>query len=308
MNCETAKQYLLLMNYSELSFDEEEALEQHLGACPECQAERERLEKFEDILAHGESEMPAGLLSRCRRDLATRIQEEERPARRFAPGRLWRDWVINTPIWLRPLGAVAMLALGFMGARMIPQSQTLTKLADAAGVAEPGPVFTRVRLVNPDESGQVRVMLEETRQRELTGSLNDDHIRRLLLAAAADPADPGLRVETMDLLKSQCSNDDVKRALLNALRTDTNSGVRLKALEGLKPYAKEEETRNVLAEVLLKDDNPGVRTQAIDLLIQSKEPEVVGVLQELLRREDNSYVRSRSQRALTEMKASMGTF
>ena len=64
----------------------------------------------------------------------------------------------------------------------------------------------------------------------------------------------------------------------------------------------------MLATVLLNDDNPGVRTQAIDLLVQSKEPDVAGVLQELVRREDNNYVRSRSQRALNEMKASVGTF
>ena len=69
MNCETAKQFLLLLNYSELSLEEEDALEQHLSTCAECQAERVRLEKFEDVLAHGEPDMPAGLLARCRRDL-----------------------------------------------------------------------------------------------------------------------------------------------------------------------------------------------------------------------------------------------
>lgn len=308
MNCEMARQYLLLLNYAEISCDEEEALEQHLSVCAPCQAERAKLEQFEDLLAHGEGEMPAGLLARCRRDLAGKIEQESRPASRFSPGRLWRDWVVNTPMWLRPIGAVAMLAVGFMGARMIPQSPALTRLATVAGVSEPAPVFSRVRLVNPDESGRVRVMFEETRQRELTGQLDDENIRRLLLAAASDPADPGLRVETMDLLKNQCENDDVRRALLHALRTDTNSGVRLKALEGLKPYTKDDDVRKVIAQAVLNDDNPGVRTTAIDLLIQSKEPEVVGVLQELLRNENNSYVRSRSQRALSEMKASMGTF
>jgi HEAT repeat protein len=154
----------------------------------------------------------------------------------------------------------------------------------------------------------VKLLLEETRQRELSGQLGDGEIRRLLLAAAADPADPGLRVESIDLLKSQSSDDEVRKALLNALRGDPNCGVRLKAIEGLRAYAKDPETRRVLAAVLLNDDNPGVRTQAIDLLVQSKEPDVAGVLQELVRREGNNYVRSRSQRALSEMKASVGTF
>ena len=131
--------------------------------------------------------------------------------------------------------------------------------------------------------------------------MNDD--RNPLVASVLAGA-----VESMELLKNQGQQDDVKAALLNALRADTNSGVRLKALEGLKPYSREPEVRAVLAQVLLNDDNPGVRTQAIDLMIQSNEPEVAGILQELLRREENSYVRSRSQRALAEMKASVGTF
>jgi HEAT repeat protein len=199
-----------------------------------------------------------------------------------------------------------MLAVGFFGAQMVPGD---TPALGRMGVAQDAaPVVSRVRLVNSNESGGVRVQYEEVRQRELSGALQDEQIRRLLLAAAVDPSDPGLRVESIDLLKKHCSDDEVRRALLNALRTDSNSGVRLKALEGLKPYARDPETRKVLAQVLLVDDNPGVRTQAIDMLVQNKEPEIAGVLQELLRNEQNSYVRSRSQKALSEMKASVGTF
>jgi HEAT repeat protein len=142
----------------------------------------------------------------------------------------------------------------------------------------------------------------------MSGSLDDDRIRQLLLSAAADPADPGLRVESIDLLKRDPADQEVRRALLNALRTDTNSGVRLKALEGLKAFAQDPETRKAIAQVLLTDDNPGVRIQAIDLLVENKQPEIAGVLQELLRREENSYVRDRSLKALGEMKASQGTF
>ena len=210
-------------------------------------------------------------------------------------------------MWLRPVGAVAMLAIGFFGARIVPTPPMFSPGANLISSEQPI-VATRVRLVNPDQSGGVKLLLEETRQREMSGELADSEIRRLLLTAASDPADPGLRVESIDLLKAHSSDDEVRRALLNALRGDPNSGVRLKAIEGLRAFARDPETRRVLAAVLLNDDNPGVRTQAIDLLVQSKEPDVAGVLQELVRREDNNYVRSRSQRALNEMKASVGTF
>lgn len=303
--CEKMREQMVLFLYGEISFDEEEQMEAHLAECAECRAERERLEGFERLMEEGEAEVPAGLLARCRRDLAAAIEEETKGRQRFSLGDLWRKWVVNPPMWLRPVGAVMMLAVGFLGARMVPSdSMALQKI----GMSQPPATVARVRLVNTEESGRVRVAYDEMREREVSGDVGDEHIRRLLLAAAADPADAGLRVESIDILKRKCSDNEVRQALINALRGDSNSGVRLKALEGLRMFAHEPETRKVLAQVLLTDDNPGVRTQAIDLLLQTKTPEVAGVLQEVLRKEDNSYVRSRSQKALADMKASVGTF
>ncbi len=306
MTCQEAKDYLVLAEYSELTFEEEESLEKHLVECGECRVERARLQKFGRLLHQREVEVPAGLLARSRRELAVAL-EAERKMERKPWHAFWRRWVVHPPMWMRPVGALAMLAVGFFGARVLPSRQALGPVSSLVS-AEPSPVVTRVRFVNPGADGRVRLMLEETRQRDLSGELDDEEIRRLLLSAAVDPADPGLRVESIDLLKAHSSDDEVRKALLDALRGDPNSGVRLKAIEGLRPYARDPETRRVLAAVLLHDDNPGVRTQAIDLLVQSKEPDVAGVLQELIRREDNNYVRSRSQKALNEMKASVGTF
>jgi hypothetical protein len=150
--------------------------------------------------------------------------------------------------------------------------------------------------------------MDETRQRILSGSLEDLAIQRLLLAAASDAADPGLRVESMALLKSGADSSEIRRVLLQALRQDPNAGVRLKAIEGLKAFSAAPDVRKVLAEVLLADENSGVRTQAIDLLVQHKEAGMAGVLQEALYRESNDYVRLRCQKALREMNASVGTF
>ena len=170
------------------------------------------------------------------------------------------------------------------------------------------PLASRVRYVEPQPSGQVQIVIDETRQRVLSGDMQDEDIRRLLLAAARESADPGLRVEMMDLLKSQPQTDDVRRALLHALQHDPNSGVRLKALEALRSSAPDSEMRRVLSHVLLTDDNPGIRTQAVDLLVQNREPSLAGVLQELMTREDNNYVRLKCQKVLHEMNASVETF
>jgi HEAT repeat protein len=197
---------------------------------------------------------------------------------------------------------VALVALGFFGARLVPaDSNPLTH-------SSLEPVASRIRYVEPNASGRVQIVVEETSQRTLSGMMGDENIQRLLISATRNSADPGVRVESMDLLKGNGASADVRQALIHALQNDTNPGVRLKALEGLRASANDAETRKALAHSLLTDDNPSIRTQAIDLLVQKKEPAMVGVLQEVMRKEDNDYVRLRCRKVLHDMKASVDTF
>lgn len=306
MNCKDVRDLIPLYLYGELSFDEEELLERHLATCAACGAERARCEKLASLLAQGEAGVSAELLARCRRDLASALEKER--GRRGAVAALrgiWSRWVVSPPLWLRPAGALAMLALGFFGARLAPEDSVL--LGPLARTSPP-PVVGKVRLVDATERGEVRVQYEEIRPRELRGSFQDERIRRLLLAAANDPSDPGLRVESIDLLKGRTADAEVRQALLNALRTDENAGVRLKALEALRPYAQDPETRKALAQILLADRHAGVRIAAVEMLADIKEPDVAGALQQLLHREEDHYIRQRTLKALAEMKASYGTF
>lgn len=166
----------------------------------------------------------------------------------------------------------------------------------------------QVRYLEPTAPGSVRVGVDETRQRVFSGKMDDAAIQQLLLAAARDPVDPALRLDSVDILSTQEGSDEVRRALLHAVQYDPNAGVRLKAIEGLKPYAANPETRSVLSKVLLSDDNVGVRAQAIDLLVQHKEMALIGTLQRLMEREPNDYIRQRSQKALQAMNASVEPF
>ena len=100
-----------------------------------------------------------------------------------------------------------------------------------------------MRYVEPASGGRVQIVLDETRQRMVEGRLDDRQIRSLLLAAAKDPSDPGLRAETVNILNANAQSADVRDALVYALRHDQNAGVRLKAMEGLKPFAREPEVR-----------------------------------------------------------------
>lgn len=310
MNCEEIRDSLSLYLYGELSFDEEDRLEGHLGMCEACAEALAHERLLHDAMDVSEVPVSASFLHQCRRQL-----HDATVAASPKPGllRRWADLVgfqIHLPTAAQPVGALALIAMGFFGARLIPQNAGGT--VNSASLTEP--IASRVRYVEPESSGKIHIVVEETREKNLTGVITDGDIRRLLLTAATDPVNPGLRVESMDLLKTDLlktgpESRDIRNALLSSLQHDPNAGVRLKALEGLKESAGDPEVRQVLSRVLLTDKNPGVRSQVVDLLIrQKREMDMVGVLQELLHKEDNGYVRMRCEKALHEMKASEGTF
>jgi hypothetical protein len=308
MKCEDAGKLIPLFTYGELSFDEEEHLELHLDDCSACRAEVKRFKAIQSALDDQESDVSSPLLVQCRRNLRASIAGMGDVPRRSGIAS-WFDRFIPHVHFGAPaqsIGAVALIALGFFGAKMLPGDRSPLQSMSVAG-----PVYERVRDVEPNAaSGKVQIVVEQVSRRTLSGGMTDEPIRRLLLAAARQSNDPGVRVESLDLLKNDCSQMDVRDALLEALQHDSNPGVRLKALEALRSNASDEEVRKVLARVLLTDDNDGVRTQAIDLLTakSNKEPALIGILQQLMVKEDNSYVRSRCQRALHDMKASAETF
>jgi anti-sigma-K factor RskA len=304
MTCENARKELILFVYGELSFDQEEALEQHLEGCAACRAELGGLRAMLAAADCAEASPPPELLAQCRRDLKYRLLDEAR-SNVSAPEGLWKRlaaWLPAPGVWLKPAGALALVALGFLAARFT------APVGESARPAQVEPVAMRVRSIEPADGGSVRLVVEETRQRVLKGRLEENAIQQFLIAAAKDPADPGLRVESVGLLTRRGDSPDVRRVLLTALQYDPNPGVRLKAIQGLRPYLSDPETRMALARALLFDDNPGVRTQAIDLLAEKKTPDVAGVFQEVLKREENNYVRLRTQKALREMNASLETF
>ena len=307
MKCEEAQERMPLLLYGELSFEEEERLETHIDECAGCRDALAREKALFEAIDGAQMVPSQALLDQCRAELRGRIAQVE-PEQAGFWDKLREGFSIHfhfAPGWAQAAGAVALLLVGFVTARVTPGS--MPGPFRAAGVVGE-PVTSRVRYVEPVASGRVQIVVDETRQRVLSGNVEDQAIQRLLLTAAKDPSDAGLRVESVDLLKNRPQSAEVRTALLYALEHDPNAGVRLKALDGLKEFASDPETRRVLTQVLLKDDNPGVRTQVIDLLIQHRSDAMVGVLQELMNKEDNDYIRMRCQKVLSEMNASVETY
>ncbi len=305
MTCDEVRRSIPLIQYSEISFDDEEAVHSHVAVCAGCRAEWGRERSLHALLDERELGVSPFLLRRSRDELMKAIAAEQSRRSWWSDVASAFSHLSLVPAFAKPMGAVALIALGFFGARVIPiGSQSGMNSASLID-----PANARVRYVEPGPQGEVQLVVDETRQRVVSGRVDDSSIRNLLLAAAKDPSDPGLRVESVNILKSRSEEDVVRTALVYALEHDPNAGVRLKALEGLKPYAGQPEVRKALSQVLLTDENPGLRAQAIDLLTQNAiEDQVVGVLQESMHKEENGYVRLRCEKALRRMKASVETY
>lgn len=308
MTCDSVGKLIPLYFYGELSADEEDRFEQHLESCAACTSEIEHHRALVAALDSRQVSVPPHLLDDCRGDLMAAIQggaPRALPTLKKGPWTLFLEAMGatfgNLGRFRQPVGALALVALGFGAARFTGTS------TPTIPVNPSDDVFATVRSVRSAPSGQVQIAFDETRRRTLSGRPEDQAIQKLLLAAAHEE-NAAVRVESMDLLKERTGSSEVRDALLNAVAHDPNDGVRLKALEGLKPLASDAQVRKTLSQVLLADTNPAVRMQVVDLLVAHRDDSIVGVLQGVVKREDNNYVRQKLEKALKEMNASVGTF
>jgi len=317
MSCDSISKLIPFYYYGELSPDEEDRVEEHAHACAGCGREMERQRTLAAALDRRSLEPSPFLLEDCRADLMAAIQGGA-PRLEKSSKSAWKLFLEAMGASLtgldrlrRPIGALALIAVGFLAARMttgltggLPMGSALP--ATSASFV-PEEALSTVRSVRPDPSGHVEIAFDETRRRVVSGRMDDSNIQRLLLAAAhGDNA--AVRVESMDLLRARVGSTEVRDALLNAVVQDANPGVRLKALEGLKPLVGDAEVRKTLARVLLSDDNDAIRMQAVDLLVSRRDESTVGVLQDLVQKENNNGVRLKVAKALKDMNASIGTF
>jgi len=311
MTCDSVLQAIPLYFYGELSPADEDRVEEHLHTCADCAREMQRQRTLAATLDRTRVELPIALLDDCRADLMAAIQggaPRAVPSSGPSPWKLFLDALAHSFSGLgrfqQPVGAAALLAIGFFAARFTGIG---TGALQQASIEPSDQIVHTIRSVQPDSSGHVQIAFDETRRRTVSGRMDDSNIQSLLLAAARGE-NPAVRVESVDLLKNRPASSEVRSALLNVVAHDPNPGVRLKAVEGLKPLAGDADVRKVLAQVLLADDNPAIRMQVVDLLVERHDDDIVGVLQDLMQKEDNSYVRLKSEKALKAMNASVGTF
>jgi hypothetical protein len=289
--CEQVAPLLVFYACGELEESEQALVQQHLAACAACSAQLSEEKNLQNLFASLPQDADrldsAGvLLSQCRSELAETLDDLVRPPvlEKTLVFGAFRRWMALRPAWSGAVLVVIGLLLGVQASQWYFARNALNPLDEAVNV-HPGPHFTDDQLSKIQVAGinfspsvgsaaqNVRVELNAEQPVEITGSLDDSDVRRVVtyVVKGGDRFDPGMRLDCLEALKARSGDSDVRDALLAAARKDQNPAVRLKALEALRDSASEDAVRALLLDTLKHDSNPGVRVEAVNLLVNSLE-------------------------------------
>lgn len=323
MNCEQAQECVVLALYGELPDDEAHQLELHLAACERCRQEMEAVEGLQKAMSMAPVEEPTpSLLAR------TRLRLDEALDAMPHGGFFLRQWqslrrgagrLASAPVMASALFLTALVAGGWSGYRLGQRVEKATHSALVAKSSAPVvPIMAQLNSQNiaavssvteQPESGDVEIRFDRVVPETVFGTMQDPQIRRLLVAAVRDRANPAARRDSVFLLAKacqagrHCDRGQVRNALMVALRYDRSPQVRQKALEGLQPYIGEDmRVRDAVLEALLNDPDAQIRTAAIGLLAPVEaDSSVREVLQTVATQDSNPYIRTVSRQFLEQV-------
>ena len=307
MKCEWVRENITLHVYGELADDARHELEQHVARCFDCAAELKAEKELHALLSQAPAAEPApNLLAASRMRLPEALETAEQ-------GGFWQRLAFDPAHWLRqmrfsPALASVILIAGFAGG--IGTAYKVFAHPQPAGpvaVAPQSPAeaaITGIRSITQDPgTNQVDIKYDTVSTQETQGSLNDQRIQQLLLFAARNNYNSGVRMDSVDLLTKRPEVSQVRDALIYALRYDTNPGVRLKALDGLGPFVKDDvRVRDAMLEALVNDSNQGVRIEALRMIEPVKaDGSVRGVLMTLASKDSSQYIKSQARTMLAQL-------
>jgi hypothetical protein len=306
MKCEWVRENITLHIYGELADDARHELEQHVARCADCAAELKAEQGFHALLSQDRVAEPTpNLLAASRMRLQEALETAEQSG-------FWHRLAFDPANWLRqvhfsPALASAILILGFAGGVGTSYRVFVHQPSGSGTTPAPAPneaSITGIRSITQEPgTNKIDIKYDTVSTLETQGSMNDQRIQQLLLFAAQNNYNSGVRMDSVDLLTQKPNVSQVREALVYALRYDTNPGVRLKALDGLGGFVKDDvRVRDVVLEALVNDSNPGVRTEALRLIDPVKaDGSVRGVLMTLAAKDQSQYIKSQARTMLAQL-------
>ncbi len=311
MKCEWVRENIVLHVYGELADDARHELEQHVARCADCAAELKAEQDFHALLSQDRAAEPSPNLLAASR---MRLQEALETAKQ---GSFFSRLAFDPANWLRqirfsPALASVILILGFAGGVGTTYKiygshlNQNSPIVAANNGSQPGsePSIAAIDSITPvPGTDQVSIKYNTLSTQEAQGSLNDQRIQQLLLYAARNNYNSGVRMDSVGLMTQNPNDTHFRDALIYALQYDSNPGVRFKALDALGPYVKQDtRVRDALLQALVNDTNPGVRTEALRMLEPVKaDGSVRGVLMTLAAKDSSTYIKSQARTMLAQL-------
>ena len=312
MKCEWVRENIVFYVYGELADDARHELEQHIARCADCALELKAEQNFHTLLSQDPAADPTpNLLASSR----MRLQEALETAQQ---GAWWHRLAFDPANWLRqvrfsPALASAILIFGFAGGvgttykiygSRASQNPPITAANNNGNDAAPPASLASIDSITPvPGTDQVAIKYNTLTTQQYQGSLNDQQVQQLLLYAARNYNNSGVRVDSVDLLAQKSGDQKVRDALIYALQNDTNPGVRLKSIDALGNYVKSDtNVRDAILRALLNDTNSGVRIEALRLIEPVKaDGSVRGVLMALASKDQSTYIKSQARTMLAQL-------
>jgi hypothetical protein len=308
MKCEWVRENIVLHVYGELADDARHELEQHVVRCADCAAELKAEQEFHALLSQTRAVEPTpNLLAASRMRLQEALETAEQ-------GRFWHKLAFDPANWLRqvrfsPALASAILMVGFAGGigttyKLVGHGSQGTTGPSTTASAPSEASITGINSVTQDPAtNQISIKYNTVSTQEAQGSLNDQRIQQLLLYAARNNYNSGVRMDSVDVLTHKPNDFQIREVLIDRLQNDSNPGVRLKVLDALGGFVKDDTSvRDAVLSALVNDNNAGVRTEAIRLIEPVKaDGSVRGVLMTLAAKDSSQYIRSQARTMLAQL-------
>src|SRR5580704_17570023 len=200
MKCDWVKENVLLYVYNELPDDARYELEQHLARCTDCAAELKTTRKFHAVLSELQVEEPSPNLVASSR---MRLQEALETT---SQGGFWQRLVFDPAMWLRqmrfsPALSAAIFIIGFASGI----GATYKIVNGSAGAISVNPVVqpaessvAGIRSISQEPgTNQISIKYDTVSTQQAQGSLNDQRIQQLLLFAARNNYNSGVRMDSV---------------------------------------------------------------------------------------------------------------
>jgi len=333
LHCDAAAPLLVFYVCGESSPEDCTALEQHIAGCASCAAalaSELRLRQVLTTLAQPADvlDQAGALLAQCRSELAEALDDAEDAKHEFRPRVGFSRWFAKyrMELALHPALAAAIFVLFGLGlGRMLPAAQILG--TQQAGLVPGMTVSATPRISNEelqnmavsgisvvpnDAAGSPTIELHLRSMKPVTieGRADDTDVKRVLsyVIANGQRFDSGVRLDSIEVLRSRVDDTDVRHVLCAAALHDVNPAVRLGALEALQGASQDSTVRDALLDVLAHDDNAGVRIVAmndvralVDAGQAAGDAHVRDMLRTLSERDSNQYIRLQAASAVRRL-------